>query len=169
MGIISKNVKRLQKMQKQQMLPGFPSKIKSWDYQVLCSIVFCWLRGALECLGCPGASHRLHGDILNNFKAIRLHKSFWKTQISHMKSGTSGKNPDLGSRGLGVIFNVNIIKRLTQKLHRMILLHVGLVTFRIHFRETRKPFIVMVFGPSRRDHDSQNQYYWSLETPNDSK
>ena len=66
-------------------------------------------------------------------------------------------------------FIVSIIKRLAQKLRRIILPHFGLVTFGIHFRETRKPIIVMIFGPTGRDHDPQNQYYLNLETPRCSK
>ena len=65
----------------------------------------------------------------------------------------------------GVIFIVDIIKRIAPKLRRTILLHFGLVTFRFHFGETRKPIIFTVFGLGGRDHDSQNQYHLSLETP----
>ena len=49
---------------------------------------------------------------------------------------------------------VNIIKRIARKLRRTILRHFGLVTFRIHFRKTRKPITFMVCGPSGREHDS---------------
>ena len=59
-------------------------------------------------------------------------------------------------------------KRLARKLRRIMLLHFGLVTFRFHFGETRKPIISMVFGPSGRDHDAQNQLLSTLDTPNDS-
>ena len=45
-----------------------------------------------------------------------------------------------------VIFMVIIWKRIARQLHRIILLHLGRVTFRIHFRRTRNPGIVMVFG-----------------------
>ena len=40
----------------------------------------------------------------------------------------SGKMPDLGSGGLGAIFIVHVKKRVTQKLHTIILLHFGLAT-----------------------------------------
>ena len=65
--------------------------------------------------------------------------------------------------GRGVTFTVNIITRLAQKLLRNILLHLGLETFKICLRKTRKPIIVIVFGPSGRD-DAQNQLYLILET-----
>ena len=71
--------------------------------------------------------------------------------------------------GLGAIFTVNIIKRLAQKLLRIIRPHFGLVTFKIHFRKTRKPIMFMVFGLGGRDHDSQNQYYLSWDAPEYSK
>ena len=81
--------------------------------------------------------------------------------------GKSGKKSRCGVQGVwGAIFNVNLIQRTAQKLRRIILLHFGQVVFRIHFRRTRKPLISIVFG---RDHDSQNQYYLSLETPEYSK
>ena len=62
-----------------------------------------------------------------------------------------------GLGGWGVIFIVNIIKRIARKLSIIILLHFGLVTFRIHFGKTREPIIFMVLGPSGRVHDSHNQ------------
>ena len=79
------------------------------------------------------------------------------------------KNKQEKKRGMGRvcggIFIVNVvIERLTQKLHRIILLQFGLVTFRIHFRKTRKPFMFMVSGPGGHDHDSQNQLFSTLET-----
>ena len=67
------------------------------------------------------------------------------------------------------IFMVNILKRIAGKLRRIILLHLGLITFRFHDWKTLKPLFVMVLGPGGRDHDSQNQYYLSLETPGHSK
>ena len=45
--------------------------------------------------------------------------------------------------GEGVIFIVNIIKRMARKLRRIILLHLG---FSISFWETPNPFICMIFG-----------------------
>ncbi len=38
-----------------------------------------------------------------------------------------------GRGGMGLILILNILKRIAQKLRRIILLHFGLVTFRIHF------------------------------------
>ena len=69
----------------------------------------------------------------------------------------------------GAIFSLDMIERLAQNLRRIILLPFGLVTFRIHFRKPPKPFIFIVFVLSGRDHDSQNQYYLSVETPRHSK
>ena len=40
---------------------------------------------------------------------------------------------------------------------------------RFHFGKTRKPCISMCFGPSARDHDSQNQLLITLETARYSK
>ena len=59
--------------------------------------------------------------------------------------------------GLWGQFRVNIIERIAQKLRIMVLLHFGLVTFRIR-SGMRKPIIFMVFGPGG-----------SLETPGYSK
>ena len=61
---------------------------------------------------------------------------------------------------LCIILMVNIWQRMTQTLRISILLHSGLVTFRINFRRIRKPLMSMVFGLSGRDHDSQNQCYF---------
>ena len=85
-------------------------------------------------------------------------------QFSYTDMGIR-KNADFGSRGSGgVICIVIIMKRIARKLRRIILLHFGLVAFRIHFWEIRQRFILMVFGPSGRGGDSQNQYHLSLET-----
>ena len=54
-----------------------------------------------------------------------------------------GTNPDLESGGgWGDIVIVNIIERIAQKLHLIILLHFQLVTFRIHFRNLQSPSFV---------------------------
>ena len=47
----------------------------------------------------------------------------------------------------------------------MILLHFALITFRFCYMKTLKPLMFEDFEPSERDHDSQNQYYVSLEKP----
>ena len=57
------------------------------------------------------------------------------------------------------------MERLAQKLRRIILLQFGLVTFRMNFGKTQKDLMFMVSGLAGRVHDSQNQYYLSLETP----
>ena len=90
--------------------------------------------------------------------------------ISMENLGKSGKKSDFGSGGvLGAIFIVNIMKRIVQKLCRTILLHFGLVFFRIHFGKTKKVTISMFFGFGGLAHDSPNQCYSSLETPGYSK
>ena len=75
--------------------------------------------------------------------------------------GTSEQNADLGSRGSrgGGIFTLHFTKGIAQKLHGIILLHFGLVAFRIHFRKTRKRFMFMVFGLGGSGHDSLNQLF----------
>ena len=79
-------------------------------------------------------------------------------------------NPEKMRFGVwGSIFNVNIIRRIAQKFRRIMLLHFGLVTFRIQIGKTRKHVIFMFFGLGGRVHDSQNQYYLSLEIPEYSK
>ena len=64
---------------------------------------------------------------------------------------------DLGSGGIwGAIFNVNFDKRVAQKLRRIIMLHFGLVTFRLHFGKTWKVFFFMI--AVERVHVSQNHF-----------
>ena len=63
--------------------------------------------------------------------------------------------------GLGIIFIVNLIQRLARKLPIIILLHLGLVTFKFHFGKTQTVSIVMFFGLGGCVHDSQNQHYLS--------
>ena len=69
----------------------------------------------------------------------------------------------------GPFVTVNLIKRLAQKLCRMVLSHFGLIIFRVHLGRTRKPLFLMVFGPSGCDHDSPNQLFSTSETPRYSK
>ena len=58
--------------------------------------------------------------------------------------GLYSKNSNLGfARVWGPILIGDTIKRIAQKLRRIILLHIGLVTFRIHYWKTRKPVIFM--------------------------
>ena len=93
-----------------------------------------------------------------------------KRLISFRKSGKSRKNCGFEVQGVwGVILTVNIIKRIAQKLRRIILLHFGLVTFRFHYWETRKPITFIFFGPGGRDNESQYQFFSTLETPGYSK
>ena len=51
-----------------------------------------------------------------------------------------------GLGGLGGISTVNLMNRLTQKLRRIILLHLALITFEIRFGRTRRPFMFHIFG-----------------------
>ena len=61
---------------------------------------------------------------------------------------------------LEVVFIISFIKGKASKLHRIIMLHFGLVSFRIRVvMKIRKSFMFMVLGPSGHDHDSQNQLY----------
>ena len=63
------------------------------------------------------------------------------------------------------MFIVNIIKRIAQKLRSIILLHFGLVTFRIYFGKKRQVIIFIVLGPGGRDRDSQNKLRLTLGPP----
>ena len=54
---------------------------------------------------------------------------------------------------------IKIWKRIARKLCIIIFLQFRLVTFGIHFRKTWKVIDLLVFGPSGRDHNSQNQYF----------
>ena len=67
-------------------------------------------------------------------------------KISYRQSGKSWKKSDLGPGWFwGTILNVKSMTRLAQKLHIIILLHLGLVTFRIHLKKLRKRIIFMIF------------------------
>ena len=82
----------------------------------------------------------------------------------------SGKKSGFGVWGVwGDIVIVHCIKRMVQKLSGVILLHFGLIAFRLHFGRIHKVIIFMIFGPSGRDHDSPNQLSLTLDTPNYSK
>ena len=72
-----------------------------------------------------------------------------------------------GSRasGGGGISIANFTKRIARKLRKIILPHLGLITFGINFGKTQQPIIFMVSGRGGRDHESPNQYDLPLETP----
>ena len=72
-------------------------------------------------------------------------------------SRTSGQNAVWASGG-GPFCIVNFKKRLARKLRIIILLQFVLVFVRIHFSKTRKLSLLMIFAPSGRDHNSQNQF-----------
>ena len=54
------------------------------------------------------------------------------------------------------------MERIARKLRRIILLHFGLVTFRIHHWKTLH---FHGFGSGGRDHDSRHQLFLILESP----
>ena len=60
-----------------------------------------------------------------------------KGRIPTGNPGKLGQNSDLGSGG---IFFVNCKKGVAQELRRIILLHFGLVTFRLHFGKPDKSY-----------------------------
>ena len=62
-----------------------------------------------------------------------------------------------GLWGLGAMFIVNIMKRIAQKLLRIILLHLGLVTFRFHYLENPKAHHFRNFSIRGRGSKPQNQ------------
>ena len=78
--------------------------------------------------------------------ATWFHKAeSWVKATQFRTIGQSGKKCRFEVCGVwGTIFIVNVMKRLTQKLRRAILLHFGLISFRFRFRKTRKPIICMV-------------------------
>ena len=47
---------------------------------------------------------------------------------------------------LGAILIANLNKRVAQRLHRIMLLHFGPVTFKFHFPKVRKVFIFTISG-----------------------
>ena len=58
---------------------------------------------------------------------------------------------------------------MAKRLHRIILLHVGLVTCRFHYWKKRKPFMLIISGFSDVPMDPNTYYFLSLETPRPSK
>ena len=68
-------------------------------------------------------------------------------RIPNVNPGKSGETSWFGVWVVwGAMFLVNFVKNVAPKLCRIILLHVGLVTFRFHFGKARKPIMFMVFG-----------------------
>ncbi len=67
------------------------------------------------------------------------------------------RKSDLGSMGVwGAISIVNMMKRIAQKLRRIILLHFGLVTFRFHYLENPKTHNFHDFSIFGRGSQPQN-------------
>ena len=89
-------------------------------------------------VSCGNKYHVVRSVVLNtmspvargiNLQGIDRNKKRLPTE-NHRKSGNKYDLGGLG--GLGVNFTVNFVKRIVQKLHRIILLQFGLVTFRFH-------------------------------------
>ena len=83
----------------------------------------------------PNPAH--HMKWLMSLRTTYQHLAeIWKS--SPLKNpGKSGKIQDLGSGAVwGAISTRNFLKKLAQKLRRIILLHFGLRTFRFHFGKT---------------------------------
>ena len=78
-----------------------------------------------------------------------------------------GKNSDLGSAEVWEgIFSPNLKLWGGHKLHRIMLVHVELVTFNFHFPQIQKLFMFMIFGPGGHVHDPWNKLFLTFETPN---
>ena len=71
-----------------------------------------------------------------------------------------GVQRGLGGHSLGLNFD----KTVAQKLHRSILLHIGLETFNFQFARIRKVFTFLNSRPSWTCHP-QNQLFSTLDTP----
>ena len=118
-----------------------------------------WSRSRAAAVGDMAGRWKTRGSNQPKINRIPIANQ-WKTRT----------NPDLVSGGgLGSIFIVNVKKSVAWKLRTIILLHFGLVTFRIHSGRIRKVIIFMFFRLGERVHDSQHQYHLSLEAPNDFK
>ena len=73
---------------------------------------------------------------------------------------------------LWAMFTVNIIKRITQKLRRIILLHFKLITVRIYFGKNRTLVIVMIFRFGDASMAPNTKYFnlWEFQiSPNRSR
>ena len=79
--------------------------------------------------------------------------------ITNLRKSRKFRILGLGRVG-GFIFIVNFKKRVAEKLRRIILLHLGLITCRFHFGKNRTPLIFMVLEPSGCVHDLQNQLFF---------
>ena len=62
----------------------------------------------------------------------------------------------------GGIFIASFNKRVAQKLRIFFLLHFGTSNFLISLSGKSKKVMVMISGPSGRDHDFQNQFFLIL-------
>ena len=114
----------------------------------LCAISVYWV---------PWGSQRFDLGALGRHLVLDTIKN---QKNSHNKSEKNRK-----IRGLGVrYFYCKSCERMARKLRRIILLHFGGITFRTHFRRTRKPLILIVFGPSGCDHHFQNQSFLTETT-----
>ena len=112
----------------------------------------------------------LSPTIIQLWRFWLVHSCF-HDNIRNIPCRNPGTNPDLGSGETlwGAILNLNINKSMAQKLRRNILLHFGVLAFKINFGTDRQSIIFIVSEFGGRVHDSQNQCLLSLDTPNYSK
>ena len=81
---------------------------------------------------------------------------------AYRKSGKIGQYAIWGLMGSAGPFLLTSSKnRVAQKLRSFILVHCGLIRFRIHFRKARNPHFLFC-GHVRHDHDSRTNYtyFW---------
>ena len=91
-----------------------------------------------------GGQRKIYGA-LSSIVLYRALQGTWKVTV-------------LGSGGVwGAILTLNVQTWTAQPLCIVILVHLGLVTFSFHVPKFRTITILMLFGPSERDHDSPNQ------------
>ena len=104
--------------------------------------------------------------LLANLGNSRLHTS----SIGALQGLYKGYRKKLGFGALGgsrgAIFTSKFHQRVSHKLRRIILPHFGLVAFRLHSPEIKQVIVFMIFEPSGHVHDSHNQLFLTLETPN---
>ena len=97
-------------------------------------------------------------------RASNVDGGFWGvlgglSRIAYKKLWKNCEKSGFGVSGVwGAIFIVILWKRAAQKLRRIILLHLGLVTFRFHYGRPLTPYMhdFQIFG---RVHDSPNQLF----------
>ena len=128
-------------------LPLFVTRVcETWFDHEQTDLIFC---SSLQCLADLGSR-------CVRSPAGQRSRSLW----SFVDRGGRDPIQNLGKIqiwGLGGSFFVRIMKRVAKMLRKIILFHLGIVTFRFLFGKTRKVSILMIFGFFGRVHDSQNQ------------